>query len=328
MNWRVHVLVIAVPLTVAASFSLAAVDATVTLECASAPTAPQCPPRTSSGLLLISARESPLTTRTTKTTLAFGTIDDSFKEAMAFRKDSAPGYKQVTWATDETLAFKGHERLPLRIWAICTDTDGACPALNATRRTKLEKMVANANSALTRERAGIMLVPAGGTLISDESGTPAMTALKAVDTCAALKVKTVGLNKFEKGALNLYIVHTVEIDGQAGMASACSNFRDVAAVGAKWSWALILHEIGHMLALDDVWDNRSDWGSDPVANFMRHASGSRKFFTEGQIFRMHLDQNSAINRLLNSHPNDGRDCEASNPTLPCPKLNVRVWDEP
>ena len=248
---------------------------------------------------------------------------------MAFRKDSAPGYKQVTWTAAETLAFKGHEKLPLRIWAICTDVAGACPALTATRRTKLEKMVANANSALIRERAGIMLVPpADGTLISDESGTPALTALKAVKSCAAFKVEAVDLNRFVKGALNIYIVQTVEVGGKPGSGYACSNFRDVVAVGARWSWALILHEIGHMLALDDVWASHSDWGSDPEANFMRHISGSRKFFTEGQIFRMHLDQNSAINLLLTRHPNDGRDCESSNPTLTCPKLNARVWDEP
>ena len=158
MNWRVHVLMIAVPLNVAAALALAADDATVTLECTSVPTAPQCPPGTSTGVLLISARDTIAAPTTTKSTLTFGSVDDSFKEAMAFRKGSAPAYKQVTWTTAETLAFKDRVKLPLRIWAICTDVAGTCPALTSTRRTKLEKMVANANSKLIRERVGIMLV--------------------------------------------------------------------------------------------------------------------------------------------------------------------------
>ena len=57
MNWRVRVLMFAAPLTVAVGFSLAANDATVTLECANVPTA-QCPSGTSRGGLLISKTDT------------------------------------------------------------------------------------------------------------------------------------------------------------------------------------------------------------------------------------------------------------------------------
>jgi hypothetical protein len=328
MSWRVYLLMIPALLTVAVALSLAAVDATVTLECANVPTA-QCPSGTSSGVLLISATDA-IADTTTKGTLTFKNVDNSLKQAMAFRKDRAPAYKQVTWTAAETLAFKGgHEELPLRIWAVCTDAAGTCPALTAARQETLgEKMVAHVNGVLTRERTGIKLVPPpDGTLISDESGTPARTELKAAKGCAAFKLDAVRLKKFTEGALNIYIVHTVELSEGKASNFACTNFTDVAVVGATGSRDLILHEIGHMLALEDVWESRSAWGSDPEANFMRHMSETRKFFTEGQIFRMHLNQDSAINVLLKRHPSDKRWCESS-PMLPCPKPNERVWQEP
>ena len=66
MNWRVHVLAIAVPLTVAATFSLAANNATVSRWSApTTTTAPQCPPGMSTGVLLISQTDT-LSKTTTK----------------------------------------------------------------------------------------------------------------------------------------------------------------------------------------------------------------------------------------------------------------------
>ena len=328
MTWRVSVLTIAVPLTVAVAVSLAAENLTVTLECADVPTTPQCPSGTSGGLLI-----SPTDTRkarVTKRPLTFENVDNSFKEVMVFRRDRAPAFKQVTWTTAETLALKsGHEELPVRIWAVCTDEQGTCPTLTAARQKTLgEDMVAKLNSILAGERTGIKLVPpAGGTLISDESGTRALTEHRVVASCEDFKRTAVEANKFAKGALNIYIVHTVQIDEgeEPETDHACSNFEDLAAIGATGGRFLVLHEIGHMLALDHVVEKGSSWGSDPEKNFMEASSNTRKYFTEGQIFRMHLGWGSAIDVLLNSHPNDRRDCDSSSPALPCPKPNERVW---
>ena len=330
MNWRVHVLVIAVPLTVAVAFSLAAENVTVTLECPDAPAAPQCPSGTSGGLLI-----SPTDTRRDRVItrpLTFENVDNSFKEVMVFRWDRAPAFKQVTWTTAETLALKsGYVELPLRIWAVCTDEQGTCPALTPAQQKKLgEVMVEKLNVTLRGERTGIKLVPpAAGPLISDESGTPALTDHKVVASCEGLRQKAKDANKFAAGALNIYIVQKVQIDEgeEPETDHACSNFEDLAAIGATGGRFLVLHEIGHMLALDHVVEKGSSWGSDPEKNFMEASSNTRKYFTEGQIFRMHLDKNSAINALLMRHPGDERLCE-SNPVPPCPNLNARVWDEP
>ena len=332
MSWRAHVLMIAAALTVAVGFALAADDATVKLECTSVVTA-QCPSGTSSGVVLISARDTIAAPPTTKSTLTFGSVDDSFKEAMAFRRGSAPAYKHVTWTTAETLAFTDRVELPLRIWAVCTDDAGTCPALTSTRRTQLEKIVTHANGKLNGERVGIMLVPANGTLISDESGTGDLTELKDVDDCAAFKEKAAMLSpaRVVTTALNIYVVHTVRVRGEAGpgFGQDCSDrTKKVAVVGRKASWRTVLHEIGHMLALEHVEETASNWGSDPKENFMRDFSATRKFFTEGQIFRVHLGQRSALNDLLNRYPTDKRFCDPSTAALPCPKPNERVWDEP
>ena len=84
-----------------------------------------------------------------------------------------------------------------------------------------------------------------------------------------------------------------------------------------------------MLALEHVEENTSDWGGDPEANFMIDESDTRKFFTEGQIFRMHLGWSSAINVLLKRHPNDkSLFSDPSTAALPCPRRNERVWEEP
>ena len=96
------------------------------------------------------------------------------------------------------------------------------------------------------------------------------------------------LNRVVTTALNIYVVHTVEVGGRPGSGYDVQRFRKVAVVGSKvelenhparnWAYA----------RLEDVGGDRSDWGSDPKENFMRDFSASRKFFTEGQIFRMHL----------------------------------------
>jgi hypothetical protein len=125
------------------------------------------------------------------------------------------------------------------------------------------------------------------------------------------------------------MVHTIKVDAvaESDFGQDCSdNNNKVAIVGATTNWFTILHEIGHMLALDDVRETASQWGSDPDENFMRHVSDSRKFFTEGQIFRMHFGWGSAINVFLNKHPSETRACDSS-PALPCPKLNERVWPD-
>ena len=95
------------------------------------------------------------------------------------------------------------------------------------------------------------------------------------------------------------------------------------AIAAGAGSELLAHELGHDLALEHIDDRVADF--DPT-NIMHSASNIREFLTEGQLFRAHLRQNSALNLVYGARPGlPIRNCDRDTLTLDCPSIAKRLW---
>jgi len=315
-------------------------DDEVKLECVSGASTPQCPSGANNGVLLVAKTTYQNGTSNSNTVTFSGNVNRNYTQALSFRRGRAPGYqKGVAWTSSPntvTLQYPGPVGLPLKIWVLCPaeQPDGTCAPLDSGLQDYLNSFRTQSNSALNWERVGVRLDKAETAWIADETQNQALTPYKDFDDdkCEDLynKVSSLSPKKIKDGAVNLYLVLTV--NGYPNKAYECLG-RHLAVVGASADWTTMLHEIGHTLALDDIDPRESTWDYDAKRNFMySNTDQGRKFYTEGQTFRIHFNRNSALNALLKLRPADERYCgisnqDAENETPPCPKLEARIWPD-
>lgn len=137
------------------------------------------------------------------------------------------------------------------------------------------------------------------------------------------------------GRINVYIVNkviTVSGGGGSDWGDTCSP--NVIGLGSDASDGTFIHELGHTFSLahiDPVCGGPPLPGFD-VNNYMACDSGTRQYFTEGQIFRSHVtpfvnsgQPGSALN-VVYTTARMGlpvRDCDIAKE--PCPALQRRLW---
>ena len=127
--------------------------------------------------------------------------------------------------------------------------------------------------------------------------------------------------------INIYIVNAVEINGADGtgkgtacLSSAAPN--DFVAIGRTARPDLLAHELGHTFELVHI-DRQTDFND---ANVMHSDSAIREFFSEGQLFRAHVSQNSSLNAVYSARPGQpAYTCPSLTPGTGCPPLEKRIW---
>ncbi len=120
--------------------------------------------------------------------------------------------------------------------------------------------------------------------------------------------------------INIYWVDTV--DGGTGRGQACAFGSDFVAMGRATNDELLVHEFGHNFDLEHT----NGQATFDQTNIMHSASSTREFITEGQLFRMHLDGNSALNTTYNARPGlPTRNCTHGASNNNCPAINTRLW---
>jgi hypothetical protein len=125
------------------------------------------------------------------------------------------------------------------------------------------------------------------------------------------------------GMLNLYYVDTVNFgSGSSGSNGVwCGN--NTIVLGSTAKPDLMVHETGHAFALDHT-DGRAGFSA---TNVMWSVSTTRAYFTEGQTFRAHLDEDSAINAtyVLRGTSATTRTCGDFGGGSGCVDLGLRIW---
>jgi hypothetical protein len=228
--------------------------------------------------------------------------------------------------------------LKIRFWALCPDETGDCShPITAEDNGFLKTFKIHANATLRSERVGIRLVAADtdNQLVSDVLRTePGAAGFKrfTIDDCGSFNtwVGTDPMKRSLSNAINIYLVTTVDGDTVSGL-ECPSDTRKIILIGAKIAWDTILHEIGHTLALRDLpWEGVT-WDGPISENFMKHSSTRRKYFTEGQIFQIHVNDSSAVNTLQHPGTSPKFFCGSTDEAARnngCPQLRERVWPEP
>jgi hypothetical protein len=341
LNRRVYLVLIPALLAVAAAFSQAADDDIFRVEC-NGKTPPACPSG-SNGVMLVAKGAVRTATRNPNQDVVFSSIDPSYTQAMVFRKGYTPAYRnEVVWTSASDVLEVTLEKqfnLPIRIWAICPDANGDCS--RPLDEAYLRSFKTNANVVLRSERVGVRLVAAEGELFSDKARTePGAFDFKnfSAGLCADFYTWVEGgpgTRRLDR-AVNIYVVS--DVDGLPKRGRECSKTWKTVVVGAKADWTTMLHEVGHALSLGDLPINGVAWdGDDERAkeNFMYSDTdlSTRRYFTEAQIFRVHVNDASAAHPLWDPNAVPSRSCgviddRAVKAMPPCPILKERVWPEP
>jgi hypothetical protein len=91
----------------------------------------------------------------------------------------------------------------------------------------------------------------------------------------------------------------------------------------------MLHEIGHNLDLYHP-DDPSLASFFNATNLMWASSATRDYLSEGQTFRMHFSQESALVEIFGFRATEKRDCldQGTDDNKPCPLYQERLWPDP
>jgi hypothetical protein len=264
-------------------------------------------------------------------------------QAVAFTIGRPPALdSDVAWTgTNDIipLIYPTPYKIPIKIWVLCVDDDCQSP-VPAWKTADLDGFLVWANGVLLAERVGITLDASGG-LIADKTGMTGSASnlfwdFDTAANCGKLEAAAASLGMKTNGAFNLYLVRTV--DGLYGKGDFCYT-HDSAVLGSQAAWGTMLHEMGHDLGLWHV--DGKPWFSKVGGkkNLMCASSATRKYVTEGQVFRMHFTSGSGLNFQLSSslppslppglsQQRTPRNCDASTPaSLPCPPEETMLWKD-
>lgn len=219
----------------------------------------------------------------------------------------------MTWFGNQTVDVNlGDQiRVPITFWVLSTPFN--------TNSTRANDFWFAMQTTYWPERVGLLFTP---TTTRDATANTNAATYRAF-TCGTSNVNMTNMQRdigFDAGRINVYIVDSV--DGSTSRGNACVIGGAFVAIAATAGTDLLSHEIGHDLGLNHI-DGVASYDQ---TNVMHSASNSRQYLTEGQLFRAHLEPNSAINAVYNVRAGQiTRACADTADTRTCPPLVKRLW---
>ncbi|CAG7856312.1 hypothetical protein MCAMS1_00743 [biofilm metagenome] len=262
----------------------------------------------------------------TNTTIGVGELSNSpqTNEVVGFTNDRPPKFINTPWTPSSdkfNLDFPSEIRIPVTVWIVKGPfADQKQHAIEACIRT---------SGIWHDERMGVIFSPFN---IIDATGDPDAPTHYVFPNGDGVQGENNGWKPlrdnigFIPGQLNIYWVDTVDGFTDSGW----SNFGAQIAMGKNSGDELLVHEIGHAFSLEHVNVNvppNFDIAEFDEENIMHNASDTRKYVTEGQLFRSHLNLSSILNVLYNVRPGEfTRTCNNSTiTTSECPGTQKRIW---
>ena len=264
-------------------------------------------------------------------------------EVVAFTADRAPAYKAVEggWTGQPgslTVGFSPLILLPVKVWVLCADPN--CGPLPPAAGSEIVTKLAVANTLFVAQNAGIAFDLTGPNLITDLTGNQAKKAayqdFSTTQQCGAFPDLVTG--NLDRHAINLYVVRSVDNEFSRGDTCWLPN---VVVLGHLFNGGLVAHEVGHNHWLEhaEFFPELSPLG---LKNIMHGLSSQRAYFSEGEVYRMHFEKQSVLNRVsaIYSDPPvrrpEARSCPKpdqhgflkENYLKPCPSLGTRLWVDP
>lgn len=234
-------------------------------------------------------------------------------EVIAFSNFRPPALlENINWTTNRdsfALNLQNEILIPVTVWVLRGPF--------STTRTSAINWSLTTSSIWESERMGVAF---DDFEIIDATGDP--DAPNYFDFRCNMRTNMINDIGSKPGRINIYIVETV--DGGSARGQACSIGSDFVAMAAGAGSELLAHEIGHNFGLFHT-DNLPTFNR---TNVMHSASNSRRYFTEGQVFRSHLLGNSALNDTYNARPGQAiRNCGHTQNDNQCPAIDKRIWED-
>lgn len=287
-------------------------------------------------------------------------------KVLAFSKGRIPVLKEhLPWETKPNtvkIAFRDPLEIELAIWVITTPEitrGGERVDYESRKKGILNFDCPLANGIWSGEAHGLSIrcspedrTREGDNIKFKEGGVLALVnANDYFSTTAFNCEKHANLIKnagYKPKALNIYYVTLVDSDAE-GLARAvwCDAVPDVIAIGVSSVDETLAHELGHAFTLDHI----NNWaspdcdstGTNPNAlclfdegNLMYGGGRGRQYLTEGQVFRVFFNYNSALNKIYKLGPGKTvrsgepkRFCETivknEDDRNKCPTVEKRLW---
>ena len=270
------------------------------------------------------------------TTISAGAVTNNVlgrNQITSFTKGKPPAIRTgVNWGSSNsfTVSHPAPVHVGVKFWALYID-----PLCNLSCvQTNLNNWLSWANAMLSREGAGIVLTASSTGLVTDKTGVantkPKVRKYKNMKEtqayCGKRPISKLASLIKESNAFNVYIVQTVKDENARG--TSCYQY-DMAFVAHQSIWGTILHEIGHNLYLYHP-DDSAVAPFFNAKNLMWSDSPDRDYLSEGQTFRMHFSQESALVKKFGFRELEKRDCldEGTDDNKPCPKYEKFIWPDP
>jgi hypothetical protein len=252
-------------------------------------------------------------------------------ELVAFTADRAPAYKAFPWSPGPDQAQASYPNvvnLRVKVWVLCFDAACSDGPLPDTVRDDLLVKLASANALFTAQTAGVRFnLNDPSQIISDQTGnTTKKNQYKDFTGCG---LSGLVKNLLDKQAMNFYLVRSVDNEFSRGNTCWRAN---IAVLGHLAGPGLIAHETGH-----NHWLQHAEYFPELSAlgtkNIMHSLSTERTYLSEGEVYRMHFETQSVLNRTTGSSTPpaprlEKRACSASNALKPCPGIGTRLWPDP
>lgn len=220
----------------------------------------------------------------------------------------------VNWTANKDqpdLNFNNIIKIPVKVWIVKGDF--------ATQRAMVINHCIYTANVWDTERMGVQFDPFE---IVDATGDP--DAPTYYDFTCSLQTGIENDIGKDANKINIYYVGTV--DGSSTSGQACSIGSDFVAMGENTLSDLLVHELGHDFGLFHTNISTNTSANFDQTGIMHNASNTREFITEGQLFRAHLLNNSALNNVYNARPGEPmRNCGHNTSSAVCPSIDKRIW---
>ena len=246
-------------------------------------------------------------------------------EVVAFNKRRPPFARNpVDWhkgADLVSIPFDDEYVLNYTIWIV--DVNWANTVTNRTNET-LDQL-AYAGELFKSEGVGLLN---GDVRVVDATGDPDAKDLRDCDVCgpnySASLMNRIG---FDNGLINIYL--TRKVLGSRYNGAALIGGDQILMGMYAGSEDILVHEIAHCFTLEHTNDLNDHFDSKNVLQSGGNIFTKGKYFTEGQIFRIHFEPTSAINDTYSARSGlyTAFCFHSVSPTITCPRVQKRIWND-